>query len=353
MSTDKQTADVNGTSPQQQSSSIGSNDDTVLAVPAYDVPFSYYMSDEAKQCSLNMMNNPHNWEVEGDDVQAYRDMWDKQYYAQRLRRAEKLYPTDSERQSIAGVAVDIITPKDRAPANDERVLINLHGGAFMIGATMGGLIESIPVAHTAGIKVISVDYRQGPEYKFPAATEDVIAVYRALLNDYEPNNIGIFGCSAGGLLTAQVVSALVDNAIAVPAAVGILCSPADCRFDGDSRYFVPPLVGEPAPAPGDVGIGHMAYYLSDVDPDDPLVSPVESPDRLACFPPTMLVTGIRAGELSSVVHTHSRLINAGVDARLHIWDGMWHGFFYDVQLPESREFFAALASFFAKHLGSE
>jgi acetyl esterase/lipase len=70
----------------------------------------------------------------------------------------------------------------------------LHGGAFLWGAHSGGLVESIPVASVGKMKVISVDYRQGPEAAFPAASEDVAVVYTALLKHYKPRNIGIYGC---------------------------------------------------------------------------------------------------------------------------------------------------------------
>ena len=56
-------------------------------------------------------------------------------------------------------------------------------------------------------------------------------------------------------------------------------------------------------------------------------------------------------ELSSVVYTHTQLIKAGVEARLYVWDGMWHAFFSDVDLPESREAFDVIVRFFADHLG--
>ena len=55
--------------------------------------------------------------------------------------------------------------------------------------------------------MIGVDYRQGPEHVFPAATDDVVAVYKELLKTYPAANIGIYGCSAGGMLTGEVVYA--------------------------------------------------------------------------------------------------------------------------------------------------
>src|SRR3981081_3512398 len=122
---------------------------------------------------------------------------------------------------MANVGTDIVTPAGGvSAANRGRVLINLHGGAFLWGAHSGALVESIPVASLGKLKVISVDYRQGPEATFPAASEDVAAVYTALLKRHKPQNIGIYGCSAGGILTAQSVAWIAAHGLPKPGAVG-------------------------------------------------------------------------------------------------------------------------------------
>ena len=85
---------------------------------------------------------------------------------------------------------------------------------------------------------------------------------------------------------------------------------------------------------------------------DPLVSPVSAPRVLAEFPPTLLVTGTRAMELSSAVYTHTQLIKNGVDARLHVWEGLFHGFFYNPDVPESQDSYRVIVDFFARNLGN-
>jgi acetyl esterase/lipase len=84
---------------------------------------------------------------------------------------------------------------------------------------------------------------------------------------------------------------------------------------------------------------------------DPLVSPALYPELLARFPPTLVITGTRAGEMSAAVHTHTRLFAAGADAVLHVWEGMWHGFLEDIDLPEAEEARAVIVRFFDRHLG--
>src|SRR3546814_17061687 len=99
---------------------------------------------------------------------------------------------------IGGVRTEVVEPRGGvAPENRRRVLINVHGGAFIGGARTLSRVEAMPIAAIGRIKAISVDYRQGPDFPFPPASEDVQAVYRALLQHYDPRHIGLYGCSAG------------------------------------------------------------------------------------------------------------------------------------------------------------
>src|SRR3546814_15188139 len=92
----------------------------------------------------------------------------------------------------------------------------------------------MPIAAIGRIKVISVDYRQGPDFTFPAASEDVAAVYRELIKQYDPRNIGIYGCSAGGLLTAQSVAWLIDTKMPLPGPNPMLCEGGSYSNSGAS-----------------------------------------------------------------------------------------------------------------------
>src|SRR6185312_14600393 len=98
--------------------------------------------------------------------------------------------------------------------------------------------ESIPIASIGKIKVISIDYRMAPEYTFPAASDDVVAVYRQLLKTYKPKNMGLYGCSAGGLLTAESISRFQKESLPLPAAIGMFCSGASYYQDGVSSSII-------------------------------------------------------------------------------------------------------------------
>jgi len=94
-------------------------------------------------------------------------------------------------------------------------------------------------------------------------------------------------------------------------------------------------------------------YFSGTDPKDPLIAPLNSPEIIAKFPPTLIITGTRSFELSAAVHTHTQLVKSGVDAELHVWEGLFHGFFYNVDITESRDAFNVIIKFFDRHLGQK
>jgi acetyl esterase/lipase len=216
----------------------------------------------------------------------------------------------------------------------------------MVGARYHGQAESIPIASLGKIKVVTVDYRMAPEHHFPAASEDVAAVYKALLQHYRPGNIGIYGCSAGALLTAEAVAWFEKEHLPLPGAVAMFGEGAGRRF-GDSNYFASALNG--ATVPGIVE--GKNEYLSSGDPTDPLKFPADSVELLKRFPPALLISGTRDLALSDVIYTDTQLTKAGAASELHVWDGMGHCFVVDTDAPETRDAWQVIIRFFDRHLG--
>ena len=266
----------------------------------------------------------------------------------RVERLKKLFPVQVESDVIAGVPVDLVVPIGGVPfRNRDRVLINLHGGAFLWGARSGGLVESIPIASLGQIKVISLDYREGPEHKFPAASVDVETVYAALLRNYRPRNIGIYGTSAGGVLTAESVAWMTAHGVPAPGAIGMLCGSA-LELEGDSVSLAQRLTGTTTAQT--LRLIELPYFKG-ADPHDPLVFPGNSNAVLARFPTALLITASRDFAMSSVLRTHELLVQAGVSAELHVFEGMWHAFYVDPEMPESRATYEVIAHFFNRRLG--
>ncbi|HWU75604.1 MAG TPA: alpha/beta hydrolase [Rhodanobacter sp.] len=322
--------------------------DGAVTAPALTIPYSNLASPEARAFFPKMIAAGSKAPPLNAPIAQSRAFYDRMN-SDRVARMQKIYPVKIHPETIGGVHTDVVLPAQGIAAGQQRrVLINLHGGAFLWGAHSGGLVESIPLASLGRIKVISVDYREGPEHVFPAASEDVEAVYRALLGHYPARNIGIYGCSAGGILTAESVAWIITKKLPVPGAIGTFCG-SIAELGGDSAWFAPVLNGEPAPRtiPKLIALP----YFKGAKATDPLVFPANSPALLAQFPPTLLITGTRDFTMSSVIQSQRQLVNAGVDAELHVWDGMWHSFFSDPEMPESREAYRVIVHFFERKLG--
>jgi epsilon-lactone hydrolase len=267
--------------------------------------------------------------------------------AEDSAEARKLFPVNVQEKMIAGVRTDVITPMETPEANRGRVLINLHGGGF--DSDSGSLIEGVPICNLAKIEVVSVYYRLAPENPFPAAVDDVVAVYKELLKDYKPQNIGIFGTSAGGILTAEVAVRVKQSGLPMPGAFGLFTMLADFSRPSDSQnlFTLNGLPGMLAPKDPNERIGKA--YAPTTDPRDPVLSPVYA--DLHGLPPSLLVTSTRDALLSNTAIFHRALLRAGNDAQLVVYEGLPHGFWYHFQLPETRECLELMAKFFDSKLG--
>jgi len=260
--------------------------------------------------------------------------------------AKRLFPVNLEPKDIAGVHTDIITPLITPPQNLKRVLINLHGGGF--NSDSGSLIEGIPICNLAKIKVVSVYYRLAPENPFPAAVDDVVAVYKELLKTYQPNQVGIFGTSAGGILTAEVTVRLKQLGLPMPGALGLFTMLADFSRTGDSRQLFTLNGFSGGIAPSNPDRGHDDEYVGKTDLHDAVLSPLFA--DLHGFPPSLLVSGTRDALLSDTSTFHRALLRAGVDAQLVVFEAMPHAFWYHFQFPETRECLDLMAAFFDQKL---
>ena len=325
----------------------GVRPDGAVTAPSVTIPYSRFASPQARAFFPKMLAAGAQAPPLGAPIEQSRRFYDR-LNSDRAARMRKLYPVTVRHETIAGVGADVVTPAQGvSAANRHRVLINLHGGAFLWGAGSGGLVEAIPIASLGRIQVITLDYRQGPEHRFPAASEDVEAVYRKLLETYRPGEIGIYGCSAGGILTGEAVARFIADKLPVPGAIGTFCGSL-VTIAGDSAYVGPLLNGQGVPQEP-LDLVQLPYFHG-VDANDPMVQPGLSPGLLKHFPPTLLITGTRDMALSSVVHSQALLSQAGVEAELHVWEGMWHSFFSDPELPESQQAYRTIVAFFERHL---
>jgi acetyl esterase/lipase len=260
-----------------------------------------------------------------------------------IKKAREIYPVKEEEKTIAGVPVRFFTPPNIPASKKNRLLINLHGGGFTVDS--GSYLESIPIASLTQTQVVTIYYTLAPVKPFPAAVDDVIAVYKELLKTYQPQNMALYGTSAGASLTAQSVARMKHDGLPLPRALGFFTGNADSSRPGDTQAFfaVPGLNGASVPQGG----GNSAY-LKGHDLKDPLASPIFS--DLKGWPPVLCMTGTRDLFLSSTSNFHRALLKAGVDADLVVFEAMSHAHWYMIGIPEATEALQIQANWFDRKL---
>lgn len=242
----------------------------------------------------------------------------------RLRR----YDVRMEDAVIAGVPVRIFHPRDER--SNGPWLMNLHGGGFLVDA--GSITENAAVAGLTGYRVIAVRYRLAPEHPFPAGVEDALSVYRIVSKD---RAIGLYGTSAGAILSAELVTRLRAAGLPQPAALGFLSGSADLSRSTDTIA----LFSDPA------GIHDLTrLYAGSHDLTDPALSPMLG--KLEGWPPTLCLASARDFLLGGTADFCRRLDAAHVPAKLLVWDGLPHAFWSYIDAPETDAAFASMARFF-------
>ena len=254
-----------------------------------------------------------------------------------------------ESSTIGGVRVYVITPRSIPLKNQDKLLIHVHGGCYVLFPGESGATEGIMMAGFGHYKVVSVDYRMPPEAYFPAAVDDPIAVYKEALKTHDPRNIAFFGTSAGGAITLEMVIRAKQLGLPVPGAIAPGTPMSDVTKTGDT-FFTNTMVDNVLVSRD--GFCHAATktYAQGHDLADPLLSPVNG--DMHGFPPAILTTGTRDLLLSNTVRVHRKLLRSGVPAELEVFEGESHAQYqFDDRVPESREAFTEIATFFGQYLG--
>ena len=194
--------------------------------------------------------------------------------------------------------------------------------------------------------MISINYRLYPEATHPAALEDLTAVYREILKTHAARDVGIFGGSAGGVITLQSIPWFKKHGVPLPGAK----APLSCAFQtatGDSAIWN--FSGGFA-RPGTTLVAKGGYFGDDYDRRD--VVPEITPEILADYPPTLWLSGTRAPEMSGVVVGHASLLKRGVRSELYMIEGGWHQSYSTApETPESQDAMRYIASWFDHRLG--
>ncbi len=233
-------------------------------------------------------------------------------------------------------------------ARGERTILYLHGGGFVLGspATVRDLAGRLALAAEA--HAVLADYALAPERPYPAAFEDCVAVYGALVESgVAPSELTVAGDSAGGNLSALLAQRLRDKGGERPACLYMISPATDLSLSGESiatRADVDPMLS-PAWIRQCVDA-----YLGDTPARAPDVSPLFADHN--ALPPTLIQVGSDEILLSDAERYAARSFDAGVDVTLEVWNGLFHDFqLFGLLIPEARDALARAGRFIRAHSG--
>ena len=221
--------------------------------------------------------------------------------------------------ALGGVPTAEITVEGIEPRH---VVLYFHGGVYVIGDAFQAAGLASQVGARTGAKVISVGYRLAPEHPYPAAVDDALAAYQALLRGgTAPADIVLAGESAGGALAVATLVNARDHGLPLPAAAFVMSPYADLTLAGttmETRREVDPLLSRELLQP------RVTDYTAGHDPALGLISPVFA--DLSGLPPLIIQAGTHEVLLDDAVRLARQAAAADVEVTLDITPGVPHVF---------------------------
>jgi acetyl esterase/lipase len=280
-------------------------------------------SDDIKKVREMIAGLPPRTGMSIPERRATMDAWDKAYPV-----ADDVTVASAK---VAEVPVEWVTAPN---ASEDAVLLFLHGGGYVIGSPDSHRHLVANLSEETGLQGLLVDYRLAPEDPFPAAVEDAISVYAALLtHGFEAEEIVVAGDSAGGGLVIAMMLAIRDANLPLPAA-GICLSPWN-DLTGTAKSLETNASVDPTVTKESLDF-FAGEYLGEEDAQNPYASPLFG--DFTGLPPLLIQVGSVEVLLDDAVMLAERAKEAGVSVTLEVWDEMihvWHRY-YPV-LQEARE----------------
>jgi salicylate hydroxylase len=236
-----------------------------------------------------------------------------------------------------------VTTKDAPRGN---VVLHFHGGGYLIGSAKGSLEYAGRLAAAVNGVCYTAEYRLAPEHPYPAAIDDAICAYRALLARGIPaSSILVSGESAGGGLAVALVLALRTAGDPLPAAILAVAPFTDLTVSGPS---VRAFNGDDPAANRDLLKFMGASYFQGHEPTDPLVSPLYG--DLTGLPPLFVTASQGEVLLSDTTRLAERATKAGVDVTLRLVEDSVHVYTIFPFLPETQSTMAEVANWAQRKL---
>jgi monoterpene epsilon-lactone hydrolase len=248
-------------------------------------------------------------------------------------------------EMIDGVHCFVVTPANgRAPK--DRLLMHIHGGAYVMFGGESGLDEALYVAGATGMTVVSVDYRMPPAHPFPVPVDEAVTVWKHLSRQQPHAKLAIFGTSTGGAMTLAVTQRAIAEHLRIPDAIVAGTPWSDLSETGDS-YFTN-RYADPMSYRGMLSVA-ARQYANGIALEDPRLSPIYG--TFVNFPPTLLLSGTRDLFLSNTVRVDRKLRDAGRHSELIVYEGQSHGLYFSgLDYPETRTAMKDVGEFLARAL---
>jgi len=224
-------------------------------------------------------------------------------------------------------------------ATQRGTLLYLHGGAWCVHLPALYSTFAARLSAATGLRVLLADYRLAPEHTFPAASDDCLAVYRALIEGGGTPR-AIAGDSAGGNLSLVTLMRARDERLPLPDCAVLLSPATDLSLGSPSMRYnahADPMFGD--------GMKELLVplYCPDVDLCDPRLSPLFG--RWDGLPPLYFLAGSTEILLDDSVRAHDRAQQAGTCSRIDVWPDLPHVFPLFAMLPEARQALDDIARF--------
>jgi len=227
-----------------------------------------------------------------------------------------------------------------------RVLIYLHGGAYIMGSPRTHRMITTALARMTGMRVLVPDFRLAPEHPVPAGVEDAVAIYTWLLaQGYDAANIALVGESSGGGQCFATAIALREKGFPPPACIAAFSPWLDLTMSGGS---VKTNAKRERMLPVERAEEVVGYYIGDSDPTDPITSPLFDHGPM---PPALIQVSRAEILLDDSIRMAERIEQSGGDVTLEQWENTPHAWqFFGSMLPEATDALTKATAFIHKHL---
>lgn len=203
-----------------------------------------------------------------------------------------------------------------------RVILYCHGGGYTSGGLGFSKVLASKLTRATGMDTLAFDYRLAPEYPYPAAVEDALTAWGHLESlGIAPGDIVLAGDSAGGNLALVLCLKLREAGRGLPGALLLMSPWTDMTASGESlrgRAGIDPVLTP------EYMYAVREAYAGGLDPSDCLLSPLFA--DFAGFPPALIQVGTHEILYSDAERLAERMLAAGADCRLEVWENMWHDF---------------------------